>query len=112
MTMKDTLRATDTVGRLGGEEFGALLIEDSPKDVDVVARRLHEALQSACVLTERGQEICFTVSIGLADFEVGVNSAEDLMRRADTALYHAKRTGRNRICWYGECSTEPNRSDS
>lgn len=112
MTMKDTLRATDTVGRLGGEEFGALLIEDSQKDVDGVARRLHEALRSACVLTERGQEICFTVSIGLADFEVGVNSAEDLMRRADTALYHAKRTGRNRICWYGECSTEPNRSDS
>jgi len=105
-TMKDTLRVTDMVGRLGGEEFGALLIEDTSESADAVARRLHEALRNACILTETGQEICFTVSIGLAEFEEGVDSAEELMRRADTALYHAKRTGRDRICWHEKCQTQ------
>jgi diguanylate cyclase (GGDEF)-like protein/PAS domain S-box-containing protein len=102
-TLRDALRTTDHVGRLGGEEFGALLIESSPAQSGLTAQRLLEALRNACVLADSGESVCYTVSIGMAQRGDGTDSVEDLMRRADTALYHAKKTGRDRICSYETC---------
>jgi diguanylate cyclase (GGDEF)-like protein/PAS domain S-box-containing protein len=104
--LRDAMRTTDHVGRLGGEEFGALLIQSGAMEAAAVARRLRQALQNVCVLTDAGEKICFTVSMGLAQCDGDVATVEELMRRADAALYHAKKTGRDRISRYGEFQEE------
>jgi len=100
-TLQHTMRATDIVGRLGGEEFGVLLIQSGTDEALVIAERLLKALQSVCVLTKNGS-ICYTVSIGLSAYEGEDDSMASLMKRADLALYHAKQTGRNKVCCYGD----------
>lgn len=100
-TLQHTMRATDIVGRLGGEEFGVLLIQTGTDEALVIADRLLKTLQSVCVLTKTGS-ICYTVSIGLSAYEGEDESMEPLMKRADLALYRAKETGRNRVCCFGD----------
>ncbi len=99
--LRDTMRTTDQVGRLGGEEFAALLIQTDFDESRRVAERLREVLRNTCILTN-SVNLCFTVSIGLAECSGDVNSVEELMKRADLALYHAKGSGRDRVCCYGE----------
>lgn len=99
---RDTLRTTDMVGRLGGEEFGGLLIQTDMDVARQVSERLRQVIQDAVVETKSGP-VQFTVSIGLALFAGAEDSVEGLMKRADLALYQAKESGRNRVC----CSVEP-----
>lgn len=98
--MRETLRTTDILGRLGGEEFGALLIQTELSEARKIAERLREILENLCLPTEKGG-LCITVSIGLAECAVGEDSTEIIMNHADEALYQAKNTGRNRVCCYG-----------
>ena len=100
-TLQQAMRATDIVGRLGGEEFGVLLIQTDQDEARVIAERLLKALQSVCVLTKTGS-ICYTASIGLSALADGDDTIDAVMKRADIALYHAKATGRNRVCCFGE----------
>ncbi|MFP5221080.1 MAG: diguanylate cyclase [Acidobacteriota bacterium] len=100
-TLQHTMRVTDIVGRLGGEEFGVVLIQTEMDEALLIADRLLRALQSVCVLTKTGS-ICYTVSIGVAEFNRQEDTIDSLMRRADIALYHAKETGRNRVCCFGD----------
>lgn len=90
--LRGELRASDPAGRLGGEEF-AVVLPDSPLDGALqVAERIRR-----CVETPReARPPCATVSIGVAELLPG-ESLDDLLRRADRALYEAKATGRNRI---------------
>jgi len=87
-------RASDTVARLGGDEF-AILIEDvpPPEKLKQLADRLVEALRIPYEL-ERG-EVLVTASIGIV-IGSGSESADDLMRDADTAMYVAKGRGKHR----------------
>ncbi|KAF0233980.1 MAG: Diguanylate cyclase with PAS/PAC [Desulfovibrionaceae bacterium] len=101
VTLQHTMRTTDIVGRLGGEEFGVLLIQTEVNEALLIAERLLKALQSVCILTKTGS-ICYTVSIGLSAYEGKDESMEPLMKRADLALYHAKETGRNKVCCFGD----------
>ncbi len=96
---RDTLRSTDVLGRLGGEEFGALLIQTEIEGARQISERLRQVLQEAVVETRSGP-IRFTVSIGLAASTGGDACVEDLMKRADLALYKAKEMGRNRVCCF------------
>ena len=87
------LRSTDTLARIGGEEF-ALLLPGASLDVgERICARLGVALANAITPFD-GAEICVTTSIGLAS--VG-RSAEMAMRKADDALYAAKDSGRDRL---------------
>ena len=90
---KKTLRASDAVGRLGGEEFVALL-PSNMAEASVAAERVRQAFEKASALP--GPHATATVSIGIA---CGSPSAkvDDLIARADTALYTAKANGRNRV---------------
>jgi diguanylate cyclase (GGDEF)-like protein len=90
---KKTLRASDAVGRLGGEEFVALL-PSNLAEASVAAERVRQAFEKASALS--GGHATATVSIGIA---CGSPSAriDDLIARADTALYKAKANGRNRV---------------
>jgi diguanylate cyclase (GGDEF)-like protein len=92
-----TLRASDTVGRLGGDEFLALLPQTGAEGGLDAASKLRDAI-GAPYLLEGGTEAHVGVSIGVAIFGPHGEDAEALQRAADDALYEAKRQGKNRAC--------------
>lgn len=94
-------REIDFVGRLGGEEFAALLPETSGEQALEVAERLRLAVEGAAVKLENGSFIHFTVSIGVASLEATDARIDVVLKRADAALYKAKNSGRNRVCGEG-----------
>jgi diguanylate cyclase (GGDEF)-like protein len=90
----NNLRLSDLSGRIGGEEFAALL--PCPLDEGVlVAERVREAFEGSGIVCDEGA-VDTTVSIGVAGGPAGVQ-LEVLLAAADTALYQAKRGGRNRV---------------
>jgi diguanylate cyclase (GGDEF)-like protein len=91
------LRCSDLLGRIGGEEFAALLIDVSEAAGLQVADRLRKSVQTLASYTEDGRRIELTVSIGLAKRQYKEETLAQLMKRADTAMYQAKAAGRNRI---------------
>ena len=96
-TIQDSLRDSDTLGRLGGEEFGVVLQETSLDDAVIVAERIRAGV-SARFLQEPGFEpLHTTVSVGAASMVTGSSDYENLLRHADTAMYRAKADGRNRV---------------
>lgn len=99
--LKDTIRQNDCVGRLGGEEFGVLLIHTSLVSAVTVAERTINLLRSSCgiYMTSR---VCVTLSVGVCEVSDDIDTLDELMRRADMALLQAKRSGRDRVCAYGE----------
>jgi diguanylate cyclase (GGDEF)-like protein len=88
------MRATDVIGRLGGEEFAAI-VPGTAADAGIVAERLRAAFQAAGKVIS-GIEMGATVSIGVATAVAPVE-VDPLLARADAALYRAKHNGRNRI---------------
>ncbi|HSV29167.1 MAG TPA: GGDEF domain-containing protein, partial [Candidatus Omnitrophota bacterium] len=91
---EQTLRAEDVVCRFGGEEFVALMPAASPAQALSAAERLRTAFADA-VQSDPTLPVAATVSIGIGALD-GDESIEDLLQRADEALYLAKHNGRNR----------------
>ena len=96
-TCEKNLREDDIVARYGGEEFVVFLPHTTPKQAEVVAERLRESIASAVVYSDEGEEVRFTVSIGISSSEISDNVGM-LIKTSDEALYRAKQTGRNRYC--------------
>jgi diguanylate cyclase (GGDEF)-like protein len=94
-TAQNTMREGDVVGRLGGEEFAAL-VSGSAGEAAVAAERVRAAFEAAGV-TIAGHAMGATVSIGVADTRAKACNISHLLARADTALYAAKEAGRNRV---------------
>jgi diguanylate cyclase (GGDEF)-like protein len=90
----NNLRISDLSGRIGGEEFAALLPCSLEEGV-LVAERVREAFEASDIVVEEGK-VDTTVSIGVAGGPAGTE-LEVLLAAADTALYQAKRGGRNRV---------------
>jgi len=90
------IRATDVIGRYGGEEFVVVLPNTSAEKGLEVAERLRKQVEEDVILLGDGQEISATVSIGFAEMTASEDSAV-MIERADVAMYSAKETGRNRI---------------
>lgn len=93
----DTLRVGDVLGRIGGEEFAALLIETDEENCEKIAQRLRLNIQEATIWAEEGERIELTVSIGVTMLKSSEDTLADLLQRADTAMYQAKADGRNRV---------------
>lgn len=92
------LRSVDIFGRLGGEEFTAILPETDRSGGVILAERLRQAIEaSEAVSADDGETIRYTVSIGVATLLPGDAMFDTLMQRADRALYQAKASGRNRV---------------
>ena len=98
-SIKSQLRNVDMVFRFGGEEFMILLSNTSREAAAMVGERLRFAAQAQDYVAE-GKIIELTVSLGCSTLLPG-ESAESLLRRADSALYVAKREGRNRLAMAG-----------
>jgi len=94
--MNENMRSVDTLARIGGEEFVALLAEANLENAMKTAERIR--VQAARrPITYQDKEILLTISIGVAMLNIQDNSIEDVLHRADEALYRAKQKGRNRI---------------
>lgn len=91
----DSVRAVDAIIRWGGEEFLFILPETDANGARMFAERLREQVAASSIATAGGTPISMTVSIGVAEAETG--DPDELIRRADAALYEAKESGRNRV---------------
>jgi len=90
------MRGSDLVGRLGGEEFAAILTETSREKAIEVAERIRESFAQIAQDVD-GLPICATVSVGLVHCQERTLDIPDLLTQADHALYCAKERGRNRV---------------
>lgn len=93
--IKGALRATDVVGRYGGDEFVVVLPQATRDNARAVAGKIVSSLRRQPVRVG-SEDVAVTASIGVADARPG-EAAEDLLRRADEALYQAKEGGRDDI---------------
>lgn len=98
-------RETDLLGRLGGDEFVIVLLRANRLEALAAAERLREAIAKASVIGNAQDAIRITVSLGVA-LSDGVCSLDDVINRADIALYDAKQQGRNRTSVYGHAAPE------
>ncbi|MDT8448703.1 MAG: GGDEF domain-containing protein [Wenzhouxiangellaceae bacterium] len=92
----ELLRAEDVIGRIGGEEFVALLPGSNQANAALVAERIQVATRTTPVEFE-DHRIGMTVSIGVAEWDGEALEIEPIVRAADKAMYKAKRLGRDRI---------------
>lgn len=95
---QSALRDIVILARMGGKEFAVLLPETESSLAIEVARRLQDFINKASLPLEGNIVIKIQVSIGVASMTSPHDNMDILLHRADTALYEAKNTGRNRIC--------------
>lgn len=96
-TIGERLRETDVLGRLGGEEFAAVLPETDLAGAKQIAWSVVEAVRGAEVPLPGGGVLRFTVSIGVGVRNQDSAGLADLLKQADLALYRAKKEGRDRV---------------
>lgn len=94
--VKTALRQTDFVGRYGGEEIVVVLTDTNRENALTVAEKICRTIADTPVNFE-GQQIPVTTSIGASAMVSANESVHDILERADAALYHSKRDGRNRV---------------
>jgi diguanylate cyclase (GGDEF)-like protein len=101
-TLLKEVRDIDTAARFGGEEFVIILPETEGLDGTFLADRLRTAIAQTPIALSAGWELSITVSIGVASYPHCADTSQLVIERADQALYVAKQSGRNRVCFYGD----------
>lgn len=98
--MRDTVPPSSVLARLGGDEFGICMVfePEFPETVDRVAEDMIEILSRPITIGDTDHSI--TASIGISRPELDCDGIDMLIRRADIALYAAKKNGRNGFCWF------------
>jgi diguanylate cyclase (GGDEF)-like protein len=97
--LKATVRESDAVARLSGDEFVVMVQPvDDPQQLAVIAQKLIDVLQEP--IEFEGQSLCISTSIGISVFPKDGGSTEELLRNADAAMYRSKRDGRNTFRFY------------
>ena len=97
--LSSTVRAGDTVGRLGGDEFIVILNRlDHPKNARLIAENLIDRFRDPFKVDSR--ELLLTASVGIAIFPSDGENTSDLLRNSDSAMYHAKEQGRNTYAFF------------
>lgn len=99
--IREMARSIDFVARYGGEEFAVGMVGSDSDGAQKMAERIRKAVEKATI-TAGKIALNRTLSIGVASFFRGCKKKETLIAQADQALYHAKHSGRNRVCLYNE----------
>jgi diguanylate cyclase (GGDEF)-like protein len=98
-TLSKNIRPCDVVGRMGGEEFTILLPDTDKSEAYNVAERLRVIVEKS-EFRHKSAQIQFTISVGITSSDGKEKDFDLIMREADTALYQAKREGRNKAILY------------
>lgn len=106
----EVMRSGDAASRFGGEEFAAFLLDADTTQAMIAAERIRQVIeQRPFSVVRHGRPASFhnvTISIGIAAFPDDSSDPIELVEMADSALYRAKREGRNRVCTYHTPSLE------
>lgn len=94
--VKERSRKVDVIARYGGEEFAVVLPEIDLAGAALFGESLRRMVEEEEFVFE-GRKIPLAISIGVADLELGIANADDLIKKADARLYRAKQGGRNRV---------------
>lgn len=100
-TVRKHLRKIDQMFRFGGEEFIALLPGAGREAAERTAERIREIVAGTKLTMEDGSALGITISVGGCIFPVDAGDEAELFRKADQAMYKAKREGKNRVSFYG-----------
>jgi diguanylate cyclase (GGDEF)-like protein len=98
---KQNLRDSDIFARYGGEEFIVLLTNTTIAEGRSVAERVRQAIEKCVISLTTGEKFHFTISLGVVCSQSS-DDLDELVKRADSALYAAKKGGRNQVRIYGE----------
>ncbi len=96
-SVENTLRNSDFIGRIGGEEFAVLLPETELDKALIIGERIRDLIGNITIPVDH-LTLRLTVSLGAAEYNSGEKNIYSTIKRADAALYRAKESGRNRIC--------------
>ncbi|WP_006746448.1 GGDEF domain-containing protein [Thioalkalivibrio paradoxus] len=99
-TLKHTLRGSDLIARYGGDEFIVLLPNTGKAPAYEVAERIRKAIEHMTFDAD-GKRVNTTISIGFASYPEAAGDIQELISRADQAMYMSKKAGRNRVTAYG-----------
>jgi len=99
--IKECLRTSDIVARFGGDEFVVLLTNTADENSLVVSERIRAGVRNMSFFV-KGDQISATVSIGSASFPQCSDTADEVLEKADAALYKSKTSGRNKVTHYRE----------
>ncbi len=94
-----TVRDTDTLARYGGEEFGIVCPSTHLEGAMMLAERVRTSIATTLILYDE-KPVPITISLGVAQFNNDIDSYEELINQADTALYQSKEKGRNCATYY------------
>jgi len=97
--LKDVVRGSDFVARYGGEEFTVGMVDTDSRGAQQMAERVRNIMEKTTI-TAGKIEFQVTLSIGVASFPHDSRKSAEIVGMADEALYHAKRSGRNRVSLY------------
>jgi diguanylate cyclase (GGDEF)-like protein len=103
--IRQSVRTIDVVARYGGEEFTVILPQTPKQAAKTNAVRIGRAVGRTLIHSTKGDTLHLTVSLGVASFPDDADSLEDLLQRADQALYEAKRRGKNQAVVFHPPST-------
>ncbi|HET8945807.1 MAG TPA: GGDEF domain-containing protein [Candidatus Polarisedimenticolia bacterium] len=95
--IRSVVREIDVVSRFGGDEFTVILPQTDARGAKVIAERLRQRIASTIFLRAHGLEVKVTASFGIATYPDHGRTEEDLVTRADQAMYAAKEAGKNRV---------------
>ncbi|MBD3264476.1 MAG: diguanylate cyclase, partial [Candidatus Omnitrophica bacterium] len=97
--IKENIREIDVAGRYGGEEFAVFLLETDKAGAIMVAERISSRI-SREVIKVFDESLTTTLSIGVASYPQNTLYPDVLIEVSDKALYKAKVSGKNRVCWF------------
>lgn len=106
MRLESCVKRSDIVTRQGGDEFSIFIQDTSPNELNVIAQNIVEELSKPYIINRN--EIYSTPSIGISMYPLDGEDTEDLMLRAEKALYKVKRNGGSNYCFYNRGMDKPN----
>ena len=98
LKMRQNIREIDVLARFGGDEFSVILPYTPKETAAAIAERIRLAIETCVAGVNDQDSISVSLSIGVADYDHGVETAQDVIQKADKALYEAKFKGKNNVC--------------